>query len=102
MGHQEQQQHHSPEPEHHLDLAKQVPEAGVGRVHVGEALEVAGAEGMDDGNGKQGGGHDLHDARIGCRHAVLAALERKMVGRGGAAAIRGPSLRLRAEGRVLR
>ena len=74
----EQHQHDRPEAEHRLDLAEQVPDAGVRGARVREMLEVARREGVQDGEREQRGADDLErsDGRGHGRQAYRAARRR--------------------------
>ncbi len=62
--HQHDQQH-GPEAKHHLDLAQPMPQPGMRRIAVRQALEVADAKGVQNGQRKQCGSKGLGQAKLG-------------------------------------
>ncbi len=56
----ETEQQHRPQTEHGLHFAEQVPEPRVGRLRVGQVLEVAGRERVQHREAEQECGDDLH------------------------------------------
>jgi len=60
---QQADQHDGPEAKHHLDLAEQVEQARMARKTVGKALELLGAEGVEQGCGKDSCRHRFNRER---------------------------------------
>src|SRR5581483_6759958 len=73
-----EEQHHGPETEDDLHLAEQMPQAGVRRLEVGQMLEVARAEGMQQRDGEDRRSSNLGGSWCQRGHWLLSIVREMM------------------------